>query len=263
MRGDIEELAVNLGDTLIEYRQTASMFEKFGIGMRDAWRRYSKAKSSLRGRPNRKRITPCSVAAAELQYSYGVAPLVGALYDSVELLTERLSKPVYRRFTSFARGRDEDAFESFSAFHEYVWEVSRRAIAYVQLEPDARGFDPGNPLEWAWERIPFSFVVDWGIPIGDYLGALDALKNVKAVKGTVTEKRRFQRWYTDPNVYSGDWYFRDEKREKASYIYESHKRDVITSIPLPRVPRWDPSTSWKAIMHGLSLLTVLNQRCQR
>jgi hypothetical protein len=31
-----------------------------------------------------------------------------------------------------------------------------------------------NPLELIWERIPYSFVVDWFLPIGGWLSTLDA-----------------------------------------------------------------------------------------
>jgi hypothetical protein len=35
-----------------------------------------------------------------------------------------------------------------------------------------------NPLEWIWEAIPFSFVVDWWLQIGSYLGSIDSLYGV-------------------------------------------------------------------------------------
>ena len=35
-----------------------------------------------------------------------------------------------------------------------------------------------NPLSVAWEIVPWSFVIDWMIPVGDYLNGLDALCGV-------------------------------------------------------------------------------------
>lgn len=256
MRLDIEEVAVNLGDTLAEYRETAREFVRYARGIGTAWR-------TFRGtlpRDLRKKIRPCDVPASILAYNFGVAPLVGTLFDSVEKLQERLQKPIYRRFTSFDKDHIYKSPYVISGIqHEHRWDRSMRAICYVQLEPDARDFNLGNPIEWAWELIPFSFVIDWGIPVGDYLNALDALKDVKAVKGTLTTKDRFWRRTWSSAVVNSGWWYPDGVPK---YTYESHERGVITSIPLPRIPRWDPSKSWKAVLNGLSLLGVLNQRCR-
>lgn len=248
MRLDIKDAAVNLGVSLAEYRQTAQMFKKFGIGIHKAWKLF-------RGRlPTRSKITPCSIAAAELTASYGVEPLVSDLYDSMEVLLSRLDKPIYRRFVS--RAYEDRPIEE--AGYQGRYHVSHRAIAYVELEPDASDFTLGNPLELAWEVVPFSFVVDWAIPVGDYLSALDALKDVKSVTGTVTKKTRyFHQHVVCPNGLP------DFKVEiPCQTTYRSHSRDVLASIPLPRAPTWNPSKSWRAISHGLSLLTALNQRCK-
>lgn len=253
MRLDIKETAVNLGTSLVEYRDTAKLFHSFAKGMKTAWSLY-------RGRlPKRwrRKLRPCDVAAAELTTSYGVEPLVSDLYDSFWALQGRLVDPIYRRFVSFAS--DSESVEDTS-FNESKgqWEVSERAICYVELEPNRSDFTLGNPLELAWEVIPFSFVVDWGIPIGDYLRALDALKDVKSVAGTVTRKQKYQHTTRSYNVVNNGW----EVIEPAILRYESHQRDAVFSIPVPNVPSWDPSTSWRAVVHGLSLLTVLNQRCR-
>jgi len=44
-----------------------------------------------------------------------------------------------------------------------------------------------NPINLAWELIPYSFVVDWFIPVGDYLSSLDAFLGKSFVSGTVSK----------------------------------------------------------------------------
>lgn len=251
MRLDIKDIAVNLGVTLVEYRQTARMFRDFAVGVHGAWK-------AFRGRlPKRRRITPCDIAASELVYSYGIEPLAKDLYDSYWQLQGRLVDPVYRRFVSTARDRGEHLVSEFAGKHTCQWEMSQRAIAYVQMETNYSDFKLGNPLELAWEVIPFSFVVDWAVPVGDYLSALDALKDVKSVIGTVTTRKKTKE-ITSPRE---EYELGREVIEPHYRTLASHKRDVITSIPLPSAPVYDPSRSWRAIMHGLSLLTQLNRRC--
>lgn len=246
MRLRIKDEAVNLGASLAEYRETATMFRRFALGARDAWKLF-------RGRlPNRSRLTPCDVAAAELTMSYGVLPLAKDFYDSFEALQGRLVDPVYRRFVVTSKDRRDFDVDYKKGF----WETSERAIAYVELEPDRSDFTLGNPLEVAWEIVPFSFVVDWAIPVGDYLSALDALKDVKSMRGTLTRKEKYRHDY---------YYLAPGHRwvRPSFALYHSHQRTVVTTVPLPRLPTWQPSKSWKAIMHGVSLLTSLNQRCKR
>jgi hypothetical protein len=45
------------------------------------------------------------------------------------------------------------------------------------------------PLEVAWDLLPWSFVVDWWLPIGDYFQALNASISLQYVDGTSTIKQ--------------------------------------------------------------------------
>jgi hypothetical protein len=139
--------------------------------------------------------------------------------------------------------------------------TSKRAICYVDLDPETSPFTYGNPAELAWEVIPFSFVVDWAIPIGDTLSALDALRGVTGIQGTESAKytRVTKGWIRRPN-YQGVYL---TSSTPGSVYYKGHQRSVITSIPLPPVPRWDPSSSWKTVANGLALLTAVNKRCRK
>lgn len=252
MRLDIKDVAVNLGTSVAEYRQTARMFKQFGIGVWDAWKLF-------RGKlPRKSKVTPCTASAAELVYSYGLEPLASDLFDSFWALQGRLVDPVYRRFISTAKDRGHEIIDNVGE-HDVHWMMSERAIAYVELETNRQDFILGNPLEVAWEVVPFSFVVDWGFSVGDYLSSLDALKDVKSVTGSLTIKRKSVDNYTHVNAVDSGWTV--EKPSKQ--YYNSHERQVILGIPTPQFPSWDPSKSWRAIMHGMSLLTQLSSKCRK
>jgi len=58
-----------------------------------------------------------------------------------------------------------------------------------------------NPVSLAWELLPFSFVADWFLPIGDYFEALEAWKGMTFLGGSKTS---FTRIKTDSVIsYSG------------------------------------------------------------
>lgn len=43
-----------------------------------------------------------------------------------------------------------------------------------------------NPLQVAWETVPFSFMLDWLLPVGDFLEALDAVRGLDFIAGSRT-----------------------------------------------------------------------------
>jgi hypothetical protein len=43
-----------------------------------------------------------------------------------------------------------------------------------------------NPINLAWEILPFSFVVDWFLPIGPYLEAFTAFEGLEFIDGSQT-----------------------------------------------------------------------------
>jgi len=51
---------------------------------------------------------------------------------------------------------------------------------------NAFGLD--NPLAIAWEVVPFSFVVDWFLPINRYLKNISALNGLELIHATVFKR---------------------------------------------------------------------------
>jgi hypothetical protein len=244
-RNKVKSLAVNLGASVAEYRETASMFKKAGIGFRDAIR----VVRNLRKGKWRKRLSTREIAQAELAFSFGVMPLVNDLHDSFYALQDRISNSLYRRI--YVSKKERDVFSNVDDKWSGLWESSVRAHLIVRLNANYSDFTMGNPLEIAWELVPFSFVLDWAIPIGEYLSSLDALKDVDMVHGTVTRKLKYQHVSTSP--------FWDEnpRMKVGKYSRDEHERYVVNSIPFPPLPGYDPSDSLRAIGHGLSLMRSL------
>jgi hypothetical protein len=75
--------------------------------------------------------------------------------------------------------------------NEYTYRVGYTARIRV-IDPELRKYSAlgiTNPLEIAWELMPYSFVADWFIPIGSWIDNLDAYLGLELLALTKSEKR--------------------------------------------------------------------------
>lgn len=134
---------------------------------------------------------------AWLQYKYGWVPLMSDLRSATNTLMDVVELPARRagRVTA-SESLTETSVEpwvsgEFACDLVVVTQMSRRLV--WRFEPNAADlpsrFGLVNPLEVAWELVPFSFVADWFLPIGDYLRNLDVPFRFKHLGGTMGRKR--------------------------------------------------------------------------
>nr|UJQ85712.1 MAG: hypothetical protein 1 [Leviviridae sp.] len=111
-----------------------------------------------------------------------------------------------------------------------------------------------NPLELIWERIPYSFVVDWFIPIGNWLSSLDSDFGWTFYSGFQSELARV-RSRSQSRSGSGAydlWYV--NALTDLSVGGFSVKRNVLTSPPGVGIPHFKNPLSATHVANALSLL---------
>ena len=110
-----------------------------------------------------------------------------------------------------------------------------------------------NPLLTAWELVPYSFVVDWFIPIGDFLSQFSASHGLQYVSGTsVTyikySANRSYRHYRA--AYPNDAQFENLIGQE----YFSVRREVHSSSPIG-FPVFENGLGVKRALNALALIT--------
>lgn len=250
-REAIEERQQNIAESLYEWKQTAGMVVTASKILRSGWRLYKG-----RAPKARQRLSPCDVAGAELAFSFGVNPLIMETQEAYERLVTRVEGGLVQQFKVTGFGRKPPTVISTTLFNgEYYWKRKQYASFLVQYANIVPSFTFGAPWELAWEITPFSWLIDGFVDIGSYLNSLDALKGVARIKGTLTTKDQLtaignNRKYTTSTCETPERY--SERR---------YQRDVITTIPLPPRPKFNPTRSWRKLMHATSALITLNKGC--
>lgn len=256
IRNNIKGEVTNLSDYMSEFRETAGMFKSFAGQMGAAY-------NALRGKQNKRRKSikaGCAAAQTRLMGEYGIKPLANDLFKSLTNLNTKLGldyvwAPIRNRVT------ETKYFDTREPnFGGFVGQstVTSSAKFWVKLRTGYVGdhFTPGNPAEFAWNSIPFSFLVDWSIPIGNYLSSLDALHGVSAIRGSVTTREQY--YHSDLTKHTADAVVTTPGR----LIVKSHQRTAFDFIPSPPLPTWQPSKSYKRLLNGVALLKGVSQGCK-
>jgi hypothetical protein len=113
-----------------------------------------------------------------------------------------------------------------------------------------------NPLLIGWELVPFSFVVDWFIPVGSYLEGIDALLGYDSFSYSNSlltkvswEGKGLGRKDTGSGFYLDNSYFESKKIVRLD-------REASASVPFPRFPGFKDPRSLEHMANGLSLLAT-------
>jgi hypothetical protein len=113
-----------------------------------------------------------------------------------------------------------------------------------------------NPLALVWEKTPYSFVVDWFLPIGDWFSVLDATLGYTYLSGSRTERQDTSATFTGlPRSASGTKPGSAFNTTRADAWRKTIRRRSYPSSPLPNLPRLKNPLSLGHMTNGLSLLT--------
>lgn len=205
-----------------------------------------------------KKFTWKTIPAANLRLNFEIKPLV----NDLNTIVQRLKNPDFslRRAVRVTLEQHDSIIGSSEPICRTLRTTSTRVKLLVTLKDGGLfgNFNPGNPLEWAWERIPFSFVVDWVLPVGNWIQSLSALNNVASIVGTQTEIKKLEcvpiTSYVPPEPgYKGI------NLNRGHTAYKQHERKIVNSFAIPSFVVWKPSESYIALGNALSLLAVLRK----
>lgn len=220
-------------------------------------------------------IKNASVAEQWLALVYGWLPLLSDIADGVNLVNTGLTRPdsvfVVKRnisaklpFTQWMLNEGDDPWKNPEVRHDvtatysykYRLKVKDQLAAYLLT----LGLD--NPVYSFWVAVPYSFVIDWLSPVGDWLQALSAPMALQFVDGY--RSHHIEGWESrtagpygvnenDPNIryYSGP--------AEVHFEFIEFEREQLTEFPVVQPYVRYPFTSPNRLVNAAALIQTAKQ----
>lgn len=253
---------VNFGEALGESKTTLLMLAKSASSLANAFLMFRKGRwkagmryLGLRGKPKGK-----TAAEKWLSVQYGWLPLMSDIYDTSKLLKNGFAKS--GQLISVVRNISEDAhiappYGKFTGGH-FRASAKYTAKMWYRLSDSwlnqANQMGLVNPLEVAWALVPFSFVVDWLLPVGNYLEALTSRCGITFVDGYYGV--RIEANHVKDTLKGVIGAYTIEKSScRVDHQAFSYKRSRMTSLPFPGLYVKNPFST----LHLANAIALLRQ----
>lgn len=229
----IQDPARKLIDNIYEFRGQKSLWPLATRSYRDL----------LRGG------TSAKLAGLYLQYVYGVKPIIEDIHGIMTMMKEAGLKPLFL-------SSHGTAIRSYSPSDRHVINASRerdeylegtslasrtRCSVWAKLSPEWQAIRALNQLNWinplglAWELIPYSFVLDWFVPIGSMLGSLTAPAGLDFVGGSTSRSVAIAATLRNQQHAFAGWVIETQSPGTAGLNYLGYRREPLYTWPTPGV----------------------------
>lgn len=218
---------------------------------------------------NHRKFATGTLSSNWLELQYGWLPLLGDTRGAAESLAHAMEVPFRKKFTVRKRKekmstkqyglngpcRDNRTYASW-------YSCDRLQIHIEMAERPSLSWTLGleNPELVAWELLPWSFVIDWFLPIGQYLEARAATSLMQA--GTVISYSHRAKYLgcTGALPQLGGRY---KRGNFTRYVYDEPNTlptpffDRIRKVPQPNFKGLNEALSWRHCANAIALLGSL------
>jgi hypothetical protein len=204
-----------------------------------------------------------------LELQYGWKPLLSDMYGAVTRLHQRVEEgyPIRARASSTetVKRTVKDGWTAGIVLYD-VTQVQRNRVKYLvdywvdsTLPANLNDWGLTNPLEVIWELVPYSFVVDWFIPVGDFLSTFDAYLGVTFKQGfevIIKECQSVAVYKPTPDIFGRKY----TARGVDSCKHAVYTRNVLSTFPRAGLPRLKNPFSAMHAANAISLMSLAFDR---
>lgn len=257
---ELQDRKVNIGVYLAEAIKSANTIADYAA---ELWALVLAAKRGFLRQQLRLQYNLNDVPSQYLRWKYGVQPLAADLYNQWELFKTRGSDRM--SLSSFASSSETYSSNGDTLFWEDVShdvKLSARCGIFATVESDfiatATRIGLADPLTIGWELVPYSFVLDWAMPVGNFLLGLSARQGLRFDGGYISYKRRGSvkgRRYM-PREYNG--FSTTGQANGLEVEYEEYFRESLGAMPLPSLYAKNPFRTGN-VMSAIALFHQLTK----
>lgn len=255
----IAERVRKIAQAMIDLRKGNLAGVAEGLGIAISNRGKKRIRSSIR------RSTK-GVSRSWLELQYGWKPLLSDIDGMTNYLASldniivgRASASATRRITWSKRSALTGGYDLDFGY----WDITYRYTVYYQAAlpviPNMTQLGLTNPLLIVWELVPYSFVVDWFLPIGNALEQLDATLGLKFNSGgysSFKQTKRTRRRSTRTTSSTLD----DESDKTYQFEGVYVNRTTLVSFPTAVLPTLKNPITLGHLANATALLRVAFRR---
>lgn len=271
----------NLGNVLGEGHQTLRMIGDTAISIAKSLHHLKKgdlagAARSLLEPANRKPLKPYSqmkpfransadiLSSKWLELQYGWKPLLSDVEAGAQFVSHKLNVPIQQVYRMSIRKEKANSRTTTGWKYPIVGKsvaVARRSLKITVAEHPSVLQSLGllNPEVVAWEIMPWSFVIDWFLPIGSWLEARATLSGVVISKNLQSTTVRSSSFCPQSASIVGDTFDVGYNRT----IMDRFANTGGPKLPLPRVKPLSEALSVQHCLNGLALLSQVGSGISR
>lgn len=186
IRGHSFDLGINIAEGRESYKTILGNLQSIGAALVNF--KHGRIGNGLRylgvtGRRARgvtRRLSTLDLSGRWLEMQYAWLPMVSQSYEAAKALEAVTGPRVLRFRASVTKGASYNA--SGTPIYTATAKLSYSIRYQAELSEDIsiqRSLGLVDPLQIAWEIVPYSFVVDWFIPVGTYLSVWQMIPNLK------------------------------------------------------------------------------------
>lgn len=258
---NLKDQRINLAQAYAERKMTADLVSSSLNRMTQSvlalrQRQFRRAWELLGGNPRK-------LPQTWLEYQYGWRPLMNDCKGAVDALQRYDKSQDWVVSVKGSAKEESDVWDDISGTYSANRRVVKKNGCFVRLDYTPKnGFLSAlaslgltNPYQLAWEVLPYSFVIDWYLPIGEWLSAMDADAGYDFLSGsrstrreTTTFVRAVDRSYPlEPTYRKTQTNYRCFRREF------DLQRTIYESSPIPIYPGLKNPLTGVHVANALSL----------
>lgn len=202
-----------------------------------------------------------------LSIQYGWRPLLSDVVGLAQLTAQKAEREMAYKVVTVKKLSQESVTDVYSYKNTNVTQFAQwtatvkvtKRISYSVQDDVFNTFKQiglTNIPQVGWELIPWSFVIDWFIPIGNWLSSLDATYGLQFRYGSLSVRE--SEWVVRNQVLrTNTANTRISGVGSGSESDERFTRTPLTSFPTPSLPRFKSPLSLEHAINGIALLVGL------